>query len=59
MGTGVLCSLVYSFPYGALDHPARRILFLLPFSLNWLFLVFVGGCTVGRYVMFPEVRLGV
>lgn len=56
MGTGVLSVLAHSFPYGGPQNTILRMLFMFFFMLNLLFFMLVSGCTIARYVMFPEVR---
>jgi len=48
--------LVANFPYGDGSATAQWIGFVL-FVLNLILFIFVCGCTIARYVMFPEVRI--
>jgi len=54
MGTGITSALVTNFPYGGGSAPLRWVGFGL-FALNLILFVFVCGCTIARYLMFPEV----
>lgn len=57
MGTGITSALITNFPYGGGSAPALWLGFGL-FVLNFILFVFVCGCTIARYVMFPEVCTG-
>ncbi|KAF9644894.1 hypothetical protein BDM02DRAFT_830193 [Thelephora ganbajun] len=54
MGTGITSALITNFPYGGGSAPVQWLGFGL-FVLNLTLFVFVCGCTIARYVMFPEV----
>ena len=54
MGTGITSALITNFPYGSGSAPVQWIGFGF-FVLNLILFVFVCGCTIARYVMFPEV----
>ena len=54
MGTGITSALITNFPYGGGSAPAQWLGFGF-FALNLILFVFVCGCTIARYVMFPEV----
>lgn len=54
MGTGVTSALITNFPYGGGSVPALWVGFGF-WVLNLILFVFVCGCTIARYVMFPEV----
>lgn len=56
MGTGITSTLITNFPYGGGSAPAQWLGFVF-FLLNFILFVFVCGCTIARYVMFPEVRI--
>jgi tellurite resistance protein TehA-like permease len=55
MGTGILSSLAHAFPYGGSYNPVLRGFFMFFFMLNVVFWILIAGCTIARYVMFPEV----
>lgn len=55
MGTGITSALVTNFPYGSGSAPVLWLGFGL-FVLNFILFVFVCGCAIARYVMFPEAR---
>lgn len=55
MGTGITSALIINFPYGGGSAPVQWLGFGL-FILNFILFVFVCGCTIARYVMFPEAR---
>lgn len=54
MGTGITSALITNFPYGSGSAPVQWIGFGF-FVLNFILFVFVCGCTIARYIMFPEV----
>ena len=54
MGTGITSALIINFPYGGGSAPAQWLGFGI-FILNLILFVFVCGCTIARYAMFPEV----
>ena len=54
MGTGITSALITNFPYGGGSDAVRWVGFGV-FVLNFILFVFVCGCTVARYIMFPEV----
>ena len=54
MGTGITSALIINFPYGGGSAPAQWLGFVL-FILNLVLFIFVCGCTIARYIMFPEV----
>ena len=56
MGTGITSALLTNFPYGGGTPPLQWLGFAI-FVLNFILFIFVCGCTVARYVMFPEVRV--
>lgn len=53
MGTGVTSALITNFPYGGGTVPALWLGFGF-WLLNLMLFVFVCGCTIARYLMFPE-----
>jgi tellurite resistance protein TehA-like permease len=55
MGTGITSALITNFPYGSGSAPVLWLGFGI-FALNLALFIFVCGCTIARYVMFPEVR---
>lgn len=55
MGTGITSALLTNFPYGGGTAPLQWLGFAL-FVLNLILFIFVCGCTIMRYIMFPEVR---
>ena len=55
MGTGITSALLTNFPYGGGTAPLQWLGFAL-FVLNFILFIFVCGCTIARYIMFPEVR---
>ncbi|TFK54332.1 hypothetical protein OE88DRAFT_1733002 [Heliocybe sulcata] len=54
MGTGVLSGLANSFPFGT-GSTVLKFFFMLFFWINFLLFIIISGCTIARYVMFPEV----
>ena len=56
MGTGITSALLTNFPYGGDTAPLQWLGFVL-FVLNLILFIFVCGCTVMRYIIFPEVRV--
>ncbi|KAF9777367.1 voltage-dependent anion channel [Thelephora terrestris] len=54
MGTGITSALITNFPYSGGAAPALWLGFAV-FALNLILFVFVCGCTIARYTMFPEV----
>lgn len=56
MGTGITSALITYFPYGGGSALVQWLGFGF-FILNLILFVFVCGCTIARYVMFPEVRV--
>ena len=56
MGTGITSALITNFPYGGGSASALWLGFAV-FVLNLILFVFVCGCTIARYIMFPEVRI--
>ena len=55
MGTGITSALLTNFPYGGGTAPLEWLGFTI-FVLNFILFIFVCGCTIARYIMFPEVR---
>ena len=56
MGTGITSALLTNFPYGSGSAPLQWLGFSI-FVLNFILFAFVCGCTIARYLMFPEVRI--
>ena len=56
MGTGITSALLTNFPYGGGTAPLHWLGFAL-FVLNLTLFIFVCGCTIARYIIFPEVRI--
>ncbi|KAF9778975.1 voltage-dependent anion channel [Thelephora terrestris] len=56
-GNGITSALITNFPYSGGAAPALWLGFAV-FALNLILFVFVCGCTIARYTMFPEVSWG-
>lgn len=56
MGTGIMSSVAYNFPYGT-GGTVLRVFFLFFFGLSFVLFLVISGVTISRYLLFPRVRL--